>query len=221
MALERVDEDRADDVDRRRRDQHEQQSADEDAVALLPAHDLAQLRADEHTTTLGSTSAGAGYGAVMAWERLERRLGAVCADGETTFHVWAPAAGRVEVVANGRSWPLEPVGDDVHAARLPVAAGTDYRYALDGTEYADPCSRRQPEGLRGPSRALDTSGFEIADGPDLALEELVVYELHVGTFTRQGTFDGVIPQLPPPRARSDGDRADAGGDVPRAARLGL
>jgi maltooligosyltrehalose trehalohydrolase len=129
-------------------------------------------------------------------EGLERRLGAVCGDGETAFHVWAPAAGRVEVVAAGRAWPLEPVGEGVHAARLPLGPDTDYRYALDGGEpLADPCSRRQPEGLRGPSRVLDTSAFAIADGPELALEELVLYELHVGTFTREGTFDGVIPHL--------------------------
>ena len=132
----------------------------------------------------------------MAGEGLERRLGAVSAGGETRFHLWAPAAERVEVIAAGMRLPLRPVGDGIHAARLPVAAGTDYGYSLDGGEpLADPCSRWQPEGLRGPSRVLDTTRFEIADRPDLALEELVIYELHVGTFTAAGTFDAVIPHL--------------------------
>ena len=53
----------------------------------------------------------------------------------------------------------------------------------------------QPDGVRGPSRILDTSSFEIAAGPKLALDELVVYELHVGTFSAAGTFDGVVPRL--------------------------
>jgi maltooligosyltrehalose trehalohydrolase len=59
----------------------------------------------------------------------------------------------------------------------------------------DPCSRFQPEGIKGPSRIVDTSAFEIAPGPAIALDELVLYELHVGTFSREGTFDGVIPHL--------------------------
>jgi maltooligosyltrehalose trehalohydrolase len=132
----------------------------------------------------------------MAGERLERRLGAICADGGTTFCVWAPAAERVDVVAADGRWPLAAAGDGVHQGRLPVEAGVDYRYSLDGAEpLADPCSRWQPDGLRGPSRVLETSVFEIAHGPELALEELVLYELHVGTFTREGTFDGVIRHL--------------------------
>ena len=52
------------------------------------------------------------------------------------------------------------------------------------------------EGIRGPSRVVDTSRFEIAPGPELARGDLVVYELHVGTFSDEGTFDGAIPHLP-------------------------
>ena len=79
---------------------------------------------------------------------------------------------------------------------LPARPGEDYRFVLDGADaWPDPCSRWQPEGVRGPSRILDTSRFEIADGPGLRLEELVVYELHVGTFSPEGTFAGVVPRL--------------------------
>jgi maltooligosyltrehalose trehalohydrolase len=124
-----------------------------------------------------------------------RRLGAVPVEaGAVEFRVWAPNASTVEV-GGGR---LEPEGDGVFAAALPRSAGADYRFVLDGErELADPCSRWQPEGLRGPSRILDTSAFVwTAEQPRLSLEELVIYELHVGTFTPEGTFDAVIPRLP-------------------------
>ncbi|MBV8080814.1 MAG: malto-oligosyltrehalose trehalohydrolase [Actinobacteria bacterium] len=63
-------------------------------------------------------------------------------------------------------------------------------------QLADPCSRWQPEGLRGASRVLDVREFEwTADPVSVALEDLVVYELHIGTFSDEGTFDGAIPYL--------------------------
>jgi maltooligosyltrehalose trehalohydrolase len=75
--------------------------------------------------------------------------------------------------------------------RIP---GEDYLYVLDGREaLPDPCSRSQPHGLRGPSRIVE---LPPAARCGLSLEELVVYELHVGTFSAEGTFDGVIPYLP-------------------------
>jgi maltooligosyltrehalose trehalohydrolase len=122
-------------------------------------------------------------------------LGALPQSGGTTeFRVWAPNAERVSVRVGGEEHPLEPEGDGLAAARLDAPAGADYVYVADGREYADPCSRCQPEGLRGPSRvvALD---FEVAPGPELSLDELVIYELHVGTFSAEGTFDGVVPYL--------------------------
>ena len=92
--------------------------------------------------------------------------------------------------------PLTETDDGVWEGQAPAASGDDYRFVLDGGDaWPDPCSRWQPQGVRGPSRVLDTSAFEIEPGPALALEELVLYELHVGTFSREGTFDGVIPRL--------------------------
>jgi maltooligosyltrehalose trehalohydrolase len=108
--------------------------------------------------------------------------------------VWAPNAGSVSVRAGGEEHPLEPEGGGLVSARLPVGAGTDYVYVADGREYADPCSRCQPGGLRGPSRVAELD-FELAPGPGVSLAELVLYELHVGTFSAEGTFDGVIPYL--------------------------
>ena len=147
-----------------------------------------------------------------------RRLGATVVDGGTRFEVWAPGAERVEVVversggeAGGAAddvvVALEAPGDDVEptshgatwTATVPdVGAGDRYRFRLDGGEaLADPASMRQPDGVHGPSMVVDPSTFTWTDdgwgGIDLA--DVVLYELHVGTFTPEGTFDGAIGQL--------------------------
>jgi maltooligosyltrehalose trehalohydrolase len=124
-------------------------------------------------------------------------LGAVpLVGGGTAFRVWAPAAADVAVRVRGEEHELAAAGEGVFAAEVDARPGDDYLYVLDGSDVLpDPCSRWQPGGIRGPSRILDTTGFEIANRPRLPLEELVLYELHVGTFTDEGTFDAVIPRL--------------------------
>ncbi|MEA2247661.1 MAG: maltooligosyltrehalose trehalohydrolase [Solirubrobacteraceae bacterium] len=128
----------------------------------------------------------------------ERPLGArPIGDGTTAFRVWAPRAERVALRAGGADHELADAGLGVREAVLPIAAGEDYVFVIDGVELPDPCSRWQPSGLRGPSRVLDTEAFEWTDegfeAP--ALADSVIYELHVGTFTEEGTFDAVIPYL--------------------------
>jgi maltooligosyltrehalose trehalohydrolase len=127
----------------------------------------------------------------------QRPLGAApLEEGGVEFRVWAPAASSVAVRVGGEDHELEPAGEGVFAGDVSCQAGDDYLYVLDGRDaLPDPCSRSQPGGIKGPSRILDTSRFEIAAGPPLPLEELVLYELHVGTFTDAGTFDAVIPRL--------------------------
>jgi maltooligosyltrehalose trehalohydrolase len=116
--------------------------------------------------------------------------------GTVSFRTWAPEARTVAVRLEGGDHLLTETDDGVWEGRAPAAPGDDYRFVLDGADaWPDPCSRWQPEGIRGPSRVLDTGVFEIEPGPALALEALVLYELHVGTFSRDGTFDGVIPRL--------------------------
>jgi maltooligosyltrehalose trehalohydrolase len=75
---------------------------------------------------------------------------------------------------------------------LRAGAGDDYLYLLDGRPLPDPCSRFQPKGLEGPSQIVETGPVEPLG---VFIDELVVYELHVGTFSVEGTFDGVIPHL--------------------------
>ncbi len=76
---------------------------------------------------------------------------------------------------------------------LRAAPGDDYVYLLDETPLPDPCSRFQPEGIKGPSRIVEPASADILG---VSIDELVVYELHVGTFSPEGTFDGVVPHLP-------------------------
>ena len=128
----------------------------------------------------------------------ERQLGArPGTDGTTEFRVWAPRAETLALRLDGRDVGLVDAGHGVHEARVEAAPGQDYAFAVNGNELPDPCSRWQPQGLRGPSRVLDPTGFEWSDDGfrPAPLEEQVLYELHVGTFSPEGTFDGAIPHL--------------------------
>jgi maltooligosyltrehalose trehalohydrolase len=130
----------------------------------------------------------------------ERPLGAVARpDGTVEFRVWAPRAERVAVRVNGADHPLDDEGYGVHSARPAAAAGDDYEFVLDGHALPDPCSRWQPEGLRGPSRVVYPAAFRWTDGGwhgGAELRDAVLYELHVGTFTPEGTFEAAIEHLP-------------------------
>ncbi|MBW3613026.1 MAG: malto-oligosyltrehalose trehalohydrolase, partial [Chloroflexi bacterium] len=116
----------------------------------------------------------------------------------TRVSVWAPIPERVELL----------VGDDRHAmqrddggwwrASVELGPGTDYAFSLDGGEpRPDPRSPWQPNGIHAPSRTVDHQDFSWTDAgwsaPPLA--DAVIYELHVGTFTPAGTFEGVIDRL--------------------------
>jgi maltooligosyltrehalose trehalohydrolase len=135
----------------------------------------------------------------MATTQSMRPFGAVPLErGGTRFRIWAPAAQAVAVRAAGADRDLEPSDNGVWEATLDVPPGTAYDVVLDGGgPWPDPCSRFQPNGVRGPSQVVDTSAFRWSDDvwSGVALDELVVYELHVATFSDGGTFDGVIAHL--------------------------
>jgi maltooligosyltrehalose trehalohydrolase len=122
-------------------------------------------------------------------------------DGRVEFLVWAPRAEKVEVhvVEPGeRMIPLRAGERGYHhAVAEGVEPGSLYFYRLGGTtDRPDPASRWQPRGVHGPSAVVD-GRFEWtdADWKGLAREEYLLYEIHVGTFTREGTFDAILPRL--------------------------
>ena len=117
----------------------------------------------------------------------------------TLFRVWAPNATRVEVEIADDRLAMSETGRSWYEVDVPDAGtGTEYRYVLDGGEpLPDPRSPSQPLGIDGPSRLVDHKGFPWTDDgwKGINFRSQVLYELHVGTFTEEGTFDGVIGKL--------------------------
>lgn len=122
--------------------------------------------------------------------------------GECEFVVWAPFRSKVELEVVSPRQEIIPLTKDesgywrATAENIPVDSA--YRYRLDGElSRPDPASHFQPEGVHGPSRLIHPSSFRWDDdtwkGIDLA--RMVIYELHVGTFTPEGTFESIIPRL--------------------------
>jgi maltooligosyltrehalose trehalohydrolase len=114
--------------------------------------------------------------------------------------VWAPCADRVDVVLvdPDEVVALVPAGDGIFAGMAAGAGpGRRYRFRLDGgDELPDPASSFQPDGVAGPSAvAAPWDGWTDAGWRGVPLPELVLYELHVGTFTPEGTFEAIVPRL--------------------------
>jgi maltooligosyltrehalose trehalohydrolase len=123
----------------------------------------------------------------------------------TRFRVWAPVAETVEVVLvasdeRAAVHPLARSADGCFAALLPsVGPGDLYKYRLNGqNSFPDPASRFQPAGVHGPSQVVAPSDYRWndVDWRGIAYEDLILYELHVGTFTPGATFQGILDKLP-------------------------
>jgi malto-oligosyltrehalose trehalohydrolase len=117
----------------------------------------------------------------------------------SVVRVWAPAARRVDAEVAGERYPMTPAGrDGWWEAAAPIGAGVDYGFRLDGGDLLpDPRSPRQPAGPQGPSRGYDHAAFSWTDQGwrGVPLPGAVLYELHIGTFTSEGTFDAAIGRL--------------------------
>lgn len=126
--------------------------------------------------------------------------GAHVENGRTTFRLWAPDAQVVDLLIEGQPPLAMPLAANGYRERtVDVGAGARYRYRLDnGEARPDIASRFQPEGPHGPSVVVDPSTFTWtdADWPGLTPPGLVVYEMHVGTFTREGTWRAAAEHLP-------------------------
>ena len=130
--------------------------------------------------------------------------GAELTDTGVSFRTWSTGKKNVSVVIFGendkivRELPLRAeTAGYCSVTDAASSAGTLYKYRLDGNVFPDVASRFQPQGVHGPSQVVDGHSFCWTDiewkAP--ALRELVIYELHVGTFTPEGTFEAIIPRL--------------------------
>ena len=111
--------------------------------------------------------------------------------------VWAPGAKAVGLVAGDATCPMEETGGGWFAANADLGAGDDYAFSVDaGDPMPDPRSTRQPVGVHGPSRLVEHPRRRAEDRwQGFPLREAIIYELHIGTFTPEGTFDAAIGRL--------------------------
>jgi maltooligosyltrehalose trehalohydrolase len=131
-------------------------------------------------------------------------LGAVVQEQGTTFEVWAPEARTIDLIIEKKSHsithPLQFSEDGKWRCFLPdLTVGEFYRYRINGDRVLpDPASRFQPHGVHGPSQVINPHLFDWSDRnwQGIAMREAILYELHVGTFSQEGTFAGVERRLP-------------------------
>ncbi len=121
-------------------------------------------------------------------------------DGQARFRLWAPDAKRVDVVIEGQSAPfaLQGQADGWYETTLSAGAGAKYRYRIDGDiDVNDPAGRFVPQGLNGPTEIIDPGSFDWRDDEwtGIPWHRMVLYEMHVGTFTEAGTYAAIIPRL--------------------------
>ncbi|MEO8800282.1 MAG: malto-oligosyltrehalose trehalohydrolase, partial [Polyangiaceae bacterium] len=128
--------------------------------------------------------------------------GAEVREDGTHFRVWAPSRSKVELLiegAEGRVVPLEKQDLGYFAVFVPnVGAGARYRFRLDGRDsFPDPASRFQPDGPHGPSEVVDPGTYAWTDAAwkGAPLADQILYELHVGTFTDEGTWAAATEDL--------------------------
>jgi maltooligosyltrehalose trehalohydrolase len=132
----------------------------------------------------------------------QRSIGAVVSSEGVQFRVWAPAASRVEVVWEKSplaAWELSKGSDGFFTGTSrEMEAGALYRFRVDGKgPFPDPASRRQPQGVHGPSEVVDSRRFSWKDAAwkGIPADKRIFYELHVGTFTPEGTFAAAARRL--------------------------
>jgi maltooligosyltrehalose trehalohydrolase len=128
-------------------------------------------------------------------------VGAEAVGGGVHFRMWAPASKTLDVVfGGGTTIPLEREGSGYFSGFAAEArTGGRYKYRLDSGELCpDPASRFQPEGPHGDSEIIDPTIFPWTDQSwrGVALPLQVIYEMHIGTFTQQGTWSSALVELP-------------------------
>jgi maltooligosyltrehalose trehalohydrolase len=132
------------------------------------------------------------------------------AKGGVHFRVWAPRRRKVFVLLEGKAKTagnralgeeLSPESNGYFSGEVKNAGeGSRYRFRFDdeNDSYPDPASRFQPKGPEGPSQVIDSSEFPWTDGewPGVEMKGQVIYEMHIGTFTKEGTWQAALKHLP-------------------------
>ena len=152
---------------------------------------------------------GRGAPCLFPMSSVKRRypIGAeVVGENETHFRLWAPKARELDVVLEHspsleRTFhSLTPEPGGYFSGAINAGVGTRYRFRVNGGEifYPDPASRFQPDGPHGPSCIVDPRQFEWTDSqwPGITLKGQIIYEMHIGTFTKEGTWRAAAEQLP-------------------------
>ena len=145
---------------------------------------------------------------LLSMSQVKRRypIGAeLIGENQTHFRIWAPKAREVDVVvedaveAKPKFFPLNPETGGYFAGAGNASSGSRYRFRVDRAEnaYPDPASRFQPDGPHGASCVVDPTKFRWTDSdwPGLKLKGQIFYEMHIGTFTREGTWRAAAEQL--------------------------
>ena len=149
---------------------------------------------------MGSGAVGTLVAAQKALRKHAMPFGAeVLGDGGVRFRLWAPGAQQVSLVLQDRETDMRPGQGGWYETVEKAQPGDLYRYRIDGSqEVPDPASRFQPQDADGPSQVIDPHAFEWRDEGwrGRRWQEAVIYELHVGTFTSQGSYAGVSAKLP-------------------------
>jgi maltooligosyltrehalose trehalohydrolase len=128
-------------------------------------------------------------------------LGASVSGGGVRFRVWAPKASSVSLVIMGdkEPYPMNPEDRGYFSTFIQsLEPGRRYCFLLnEDRPRPDPVSRSQPEGVHGPSEVVDAFKFkwEDQDWNGIPCQEMIIYEIHTGTFTQEGTFEAIIPFL--------------------------
>jgi maltooligosyltrehalose trehalohydrolase len=147
-------------------------------------------------------NAAEGKNGVNALAKRRYPIGAeLIGPNQTHFRVWAPKAQHVDLVLEeSRTFhPLEPEKDGYFSGGANVGAGACYRFRVNKAEdfYPDPATRFQPEGPHGSSCVVDPTTFQWTDAqwPGVKLKGQIIYEMHIGTFTKEGTWRAAVEEL--------------------------
>ncbi|TWT35909.1 Malto-oligosyltrehalose trehalohydrolase [Posidoniimonas corsicana] len=160
-----------------------------------------RLRLASGTASSGVLEGARWFGLIDPGPPPADAIGAVPVTSSTaSFRVWAPTHETVGVqLDGGQRFELTKEPDGCFAGVGPAAPGDKYQYLLHGqTARPDPVSRRQPEGVHGPSEVVDANAFAWTDQTWTGVDkrDLVIYEMHPGAFTEEGTLRSAIARLP-------------------------